>query len=81
MFEIIKEKIKNERLEDPEIRDKKMEDITLRLSNMQSAGELIRVINLNKYNSKVLKCVAPYFNLIIEDNDSNNSNITELEDD
>ena len=49
MFEIIKEKlreyIKNERLEESEIRDEEIEDITTRLSNMQLAGELIRLIN------------------------------------
>ena len=81
MLEIIKEKmkeyIKSERLEDSQIRDDEIEDITLRLSNMQLAGELIRLINLNKYDGKVLKYVAPYFNLIIDssnefDSDSDN---------
>ena len=70
MFEIIKDKmkeyIKNGRLEDSEIRDEGIEDITVRLGQMQSAGELIRLINLNKYDGKVLKYVAPYFNLSID---------------
>jgi hypothetical protein len=74
MFDIIKEKmrdfIKDERLEDSEIRDDKMEDITTRLSNMQLAGELIAMINLNKYDTKVLKYVTPYFNLTIDSSDS-----------
>jgi hypothetical protein len=74
MFEIIKEKmrnyIKNERLEESEIRDNQMEDITIRLGNMQLAGELIRAINLNKFDVKVLKYVAPYFNLTIDSSDS-----------
>ena len=77
MFEIIKEKmreyIKNERLEDSQIRDDEIDDITLRLSNMQLAGELIRLINLNKYDGKVLKYVAPYFNLIVDSNDEYDS--------
>jgi hypothetical protein len=77
MFEIIKEKmrdyIKNGRLEESEIRDNKMEDITIRLGNMQSAGELIRLINLNKYDGKVLKYVAPYFNLTIDSSDESES--------
>jgi hypothetical protein len=76
MFEIIKEKmrkyIKSERLEESEIRDEEMEDITTRLSNMQLAGELIRLINLNKYDAKVLKYVTPYFNLNV-DNTSDDS--------
>lgn len=59
MFEIIKEKmrayIKNERLEESEIRDDEMECITLRLANMQLAGELISLINLNRFDGKVLK--------------------------
>lgn len=52
------------------MRNWEIENITTRLSNMQLAGELIRLINLNKYDRKVLKYVAPYFNLII-DSDSN----------
>ena len=63
MFEIIKEKmreyIKNGRLEESEIRDEEMDNITSRLANMQIARELIRMINLNKYDTKVLKYVAP----------------------
>jgi hypothetical protein len=39
---------------------------------MQSAGELIRLINLNKYDGKVLKYVAPYFNLNIDSDSSSN---------
>jgi hypothetical protein len=77
MLEIIKEKmreyIKNEKVDDSEIRDNRMEDITIRLSNMQSAGELIRSINLNKYDSKVLKYVAPYFNLNVDSDSESNS--------
>ena len=78
MFEIIKEKmkdfIKNGRLEESEIRDNKMEDITTKLGLMQSAGELIRQINLNKFDGKVLKYIAPYFNLNVEnDEDTDNS--------
>ena len=77
MFEIIKEKmreyIKKEKLEDTEIRDDEMEDITIRLGQMQNAGELIRLINLSKLDGKVLKYVAPYFNLNI-DNLSDNDN-------
>jgi hypothetical protein len=46
-----------------------MEDITTRLGNMQLAGELIRLINLNRYDAKVLKYVAPYFNLNVESSD------------
>jgi hypothetical protein len=73
MFEIIKEKmreyIKNERLEESEIRDDEMDCVTLRLGNMQLAGELIRLINLNKYDTKVLKYVAPYFNLNVDSSD------------
>ncbi len=80
MFEIIKEKmkeyIKNERLGESEIRDDEMEDVALKLANMQLAGELIRMINLNKYHKKVLKYVAPYFNLNIdESSDDSNSEI------
>ena len=63
MFEIIKEKmreyIKNGRLEESEIRDEEMDNITSRLANMQIARELIRMIDLNKYDTKVLKYVAP----------------------
>ena len=44
-------------------------EITIRLGNMQLAGELIRMINLNKYDGKVLKYVAPYFNLTIDSSD------------
>ena len=67
----MREYIKNERLEESEIRDEEMEDITTRLSNMQLAGELIRLINLNKYDGKVLKYVAPYFNLNIDESSAN----------
>jgi hypothetical protein len=74
MFEIIKEKmreyIKNGGLKESEIRDEDIDNITIRLANMQLAGELIRLINLNKYDGKVLKYVAPYFNLIIDSSDS-----------
>ena len=77
MFEIIKEKmreyIKNGRLEETEIRDDDIENITMKLSNMQSAGELIRLINLNKFEGKVLKYVSPYFNLIIDSDSSESS--------
>ena len=77
MFEIIKEKmrdyIKNGRLEESEIRDNQMENITIRLGNMQLAGELIRSINLSKYDGKVLKYVAPYFNLTIDSSDESDS--------
>ena len=73
MFEIIKEKmreyIKNERFEESEIKDDKMEDIAIILANMQLAGELIRTINLNKFDGKVLKYVAPYFNLGVDASD------------
>lgn len=72
----MREYIKKERLEDLEIRDEEMENVTVRLANMQSAGELIRSINLNKYDKKVLKFVAPYFNLNIdEDSESDNDSI------
>jgi hypothetical protein len=40
---------------------------------MQLAGELIRLINLNRYDGKVLKYVAPYFNLIIDSSDESDS--------
>ncbi len=43
-----------------------MEVITTRLANMQLARELIRSININKLDCKVLKYVAPYFNLNID---------------
>ena len=70
MFEIIKEKmkeyIKNGKMCERDIRDEEMEDITIRLANMQLAGELITLINLNKFDAKVLKCVAPYFNINIK---------------
>ncbi len=85
MFDIIKEKmrdfIKNERLGESEIRDEEMEDVTIRLANMQLAGELIRMINLNRYDKKVLKYVAPYFNLNINDfdDDSNSETGSEIE--
>ena len=74
----MREYIKNERLEESEIRDEEIEDITTRLSNMQLAGELIRSINLNKYDGKILKYVAPYFNLNIDE--SNDSSDSEMED-
>ncbi len=70
MFEIIKDQmkdyIKRERLEESEIRDVFTEDITIKLTNMQLAGELIRAINLHQFNGKVLKYVAPYFNLNLD---------------
>ncbi len=81
MFEIIKEKmkeyIKNGGLEESEIRDEEMDNITSRLANMQLAGELIRLINLNKYDAKVLKYVTPYFNLNIDELSNNSDSETE----
>ena len=73
MFEIIKKKMKEyiqkRSITDTEIRDDEMENITVRLSHMQNAIELISLINLNKLNIKVLTCVAPYFNLNIDTGD------------
>lgn len=81
MFEIIKDKmrtyIKNKKIEDSEIRDNQMEDITARLGLMQSAGELIRQINLSKFDKKVLKYVAPYFNLNIDNSDESDIESTD----
>ena len=77
MFEIIKKKMKeyiqNNKITETVIRDDDMEDITVRLSRMQSAGELISLINLGKLDSKVLKYVAPYFNLSVDIDDSESS--------
>ncbi len=56
-----------------------MEDVTIKLANMQLAGELIRMINLNRYDKKVLKYVAPYFNLNIDGSEGESSNDSDCE--
>jgi len=88
MFEIIKDKMKEyvdkNKVSEADIRNDKTDGISVKLSNIQLACELIRDINASKFEGKVLKYVAPYFNLNInnssesdcessksDDNDSN----------
>ncbi len=74
MFEIIRDRIEEyideNKLSESDIRDNETDEINMRLSNLQLAGELIRDINASKFEAKVLKYVAPYFNLIINSSGS-----------
>lgn len=81
MFDIIKNKlrkyVKYKILEESNVKNKNVDDVVIKFKNMHIANELIKMINSDKYNRKVLKYVAPYFNLNIDDPDSE-SDVEEL---